>query len=164
MGAGSWGGEASQTPSYRRAFCESLQTSANVVLFLLQKKGGSKVLFHATYLALGQLYFHILLALTSVLFALTYFGTCRWVLRLLSNRLGLMHFALATIGFFLLSMSLFGFASAVSTDGLEANQTFNYWRLLLVGVFCFLSGCALFAVNFVWAVTKVRPCPEAMPQ
>jgi heme/copper-type cytochrome/quinol oxidase subunit 1 len=115
--------------------------------------------FHGTYIALGILYLYLLPALASACFALTYFGASRWVLRPLSNRLGLTHFVMATIATFLLSMSLSGQGSATSANGVPVDQALNHWRLLffLVGGLCFLSGCALFAVNCVWtAITAFR--------
>jgi hypothetical protein len=58
-----------------------------------------------------------MLALASACFALTYFAASRWVSHPPNNSLGLLHFAMATIGFVLLLLSLLcssGDASAQS--------------------------------------------------
>lgn len=105
---------------------------------------------HATYLVVGKIELQIMLALASACFALTYFAASRWLLHPLNDSLGLTHFAMTTIGFVLLSLSLYTLKSAAA-NGLPG-QAPNHWPLfaLLVGVLCFLSGCATLAVNCLW--------------
>jgi heme/copper-type cytochrome/quinol oxidase subunit 1 len=106
---------------------------------------------HGTYLVVGRMELQIMLALASACFALTYFAASRWVSHPLNNSLGLMHFAIATIGFVLLVLSLYTLKPSALANGLPG-QAPNHSSLfaLLAGVLCFLSGCATLAVNCIW--------------
>lgn len=117
------------------------------------------VYFHATYFVISPIQLQILLALTSVCFALIYFAAFRWLAHSLNNSLGLTHFVLAAIGFVLLSMSLSALGSATPANGLATVAAPSPWKLLAIaiGVLSFLLGCATLAVNFVWtAITLFR--------
>jgi heme/copper-type cytochrome/quinol oxidase subunit 1 len=98
---------------------------------------------HATYFVFRGIHLQIFLALASACFALTYFAASRWVFHPLNSSLGFAHFAMATIGFVLISAFLFTPKSAASANGL----------LLAVGLLCFLLGCATLAVNCTWTTT-----------
>lgn len=129
-----------------------------VGLALLESKTASQstdIYLHATYFVFKGIHMQIFLALASVCFALTYFAASRWVLHPLNNSLGLTHFAMATIGFVLISVSLFTLRSAASANGLLRAP--NSWPLLasLVGLLCFLLGCATLAVNCTWTTITV---------
>ena len=112
------------------------------------------VYLHATYFVFG-IHLQIFLALASACFALIYFAASRYVLHPLNNSLGFTHFAMATIGFVLISVSLFTLRSASSANGLLRAP--HSWPLLasLVGLLCFLLGCATLAVNCTWATITV---------
>jgi heme/copper-type cytochrome/quinol oxidase subunit 1 len=117
------------------------------------------VYFHATYLVVAKTHLQILQALASACFALIYLVAARWVLHPLNNSLGLTHLVVATIGSVLLTVSLSAFGSLASASGLSAIPPANHWPLLacFAGVLCFLSGCAMLAVNSTWtAITVFR--------
>jgi heme/copper-type cytochrome/quinol oxidase subunit 1 len=117
------------------------------------------VYFHATYFVVAKTDLQILQALASGCFALIYLAAARWVLHPLNNSLGLTHLVVATIGSVLLSVSLSAFVSLASASGLSAIPPANHWPLLacFAGVLCFLSGCAMLAVNCTWtAITVFR--------
>ena len=116
------------------------------------------VLFHATYFVIAPIHLQILLALSSVCFALIYFAVFRWLSRPLSNSLGLTHLVMATIAFVLLSASLFAPDSTAIAEGLTPAPA-PQWRLFAaaLGALSFLLGCATLAVNFTWtAITILR--------
>jgi heme/copper-type cytochrome/quinol oxidase subunit 1 len=117
------------------------------------------VYFHATYFVVAKTHLQIIQALASACFALIYLAASRWVLHPLNNFLGLTHLVVATIGSVLLSVSLSAFVSLPSASGLPAIPPANHWPLLacFAGVLCFLSGCAMLAVNCTWtAITVFR--------
>jgi heme/copper-type cytochrome/quinol oxidase subunit 1 len=115
------------------------------------------VYFHATYFVVAKTHLQILRALASACFALIYLVAARWVLHPLNNSLGLTHLVVATIGSVLLTVSLSAFGSLASASGLSAIPPVNHWPLLacFAGVLCFLSGCAMLAVNSTWAAITV---------
>jgi heme/copper-type cytochrome/quinol oxidase subunit 1 len=103
---------------------------------------------HGTYLVVGSIELQIMLALASACFALTYFAASRWVSHPLNNSLGLVHFAITTIGFGLLSLSLYMLRSSAPANDLPGQA--RPFFAILAGVLCFLSGCATLAVNCIW--------------
>ena len=103
---------------------------------------------HGTYLVVGSIELQIMLALASACFALTYFAASRWVSHPLNNSLGLVHFAITTIGFGLLSLSLYMLRSSAPANDLPGQA--RPFFAILAGVLCFLSGCTTLAVNCIW--------------
>jgi heme/copper-type cytochrome/quinol oxidase subunit 1 len=105
---------------------------------------------HGAYLVIGRIDLQIMLALACAGFALTYFAASRWVSYPLNNSLGLMHFAITTIAFILLSLSLEMLKSSAAANGLPGRAP-NHWPLFaLLTVVCFLFGCATLAMNCIW--------------
>jgi cytochrome c oxidase subunit I len=111
------------------------------------------VYVHGTYFVVARFHFQILLALASTLFSLIYFAASRWTPRPLNNFLALTHFALAAIGFVLLSLSLLALKSEALAIYSSQSRAPNYWLFLTfyAGALCFLLGCATLAVNCTWA-------------
>jgi heme/copper-type cytochrome/quinol oxidase subunit 1 len=110
------------------------------------------VYFHATYFVVAKTRLQVLQALASAGFALIYFAASGWVSHPQNNSLGLTHFVMATIGSVLLAVSLPAFGSSPS-----AIPPANHWPLpaCFAGLLCFLSGCAMLAVNCTWAAITV---------
>jgi Cytochrome C and Quinol oxidase polypeptide I len=76
---------------------------------------------HGTYLVVGRIDLQIMLALASACFALTYFAASRWVSHPLNNSLGLIQFAVTTIGFILLLLCLYALRSSGPANGLPGH-------------------------------------------
>ena len=128
-------------------------------LAMFENKTAQQSIVHATYFVVAKTHLQILQALASACFALIYLAASRWVLHPLNNSLGLTHLVVATMGSVLLSVSLSAFVSLASASGLSAIPPANHWPLLacFAGVLCFLSGCAMLAVNCRWtAITVFR--------
>jgi heme/copper-type cytochrome/quinol oxidase subunit 1 len=111
---------------------------------------------HATYFVIGRTYLLIAFATISVSLALIYLATSRW-LRPLKDSLGFTHFALTTLGFLLLWLSLF-VIRFLSTNDLAQPITNSLPRLAIVlGLFFFAAGAIAFVANCVWtAFTMFR--------
>jgi cytochrome c oxidase subunit 1 len=116
--------------------------------------GSMDVYLHGTYFVVAHIHLQIWWGLTSLCFALIYFGVFRWSRHPLNDSLGLTHFVMATIGFVLLSVSLLSMSRRASMS-----EATHHWigLAVLVGVLSFFFGCATLAVNFVWtAITASR--------
>lgn len=122
--------------------------------------GSMDVYLHATYFVVAHIHLQIWLGLTSLCFALIYFGTFRWSRHPLNNSLGLTHFVMAMIGFVLLSGSLLSLSRYASMS-----ESTHHWIGLAVpvGVLSFFLGCVTLAVNFIWTAIRASGSHHSMP-
>ncbi|MGA2814587.1 MAG: cbb3-type cytochrome c oxidase subunit I [Candidatus Acidiferrum sp.] len=139
-----------------------------VSIALLESRTPSKsvdVYFHATYFVIGHIHLMGLMAVASAFFALVYLTASRWALHPLNNSLGIAHFVFVLIGCASLSIAFFSIRSATAS-GAPVSGAVDHWqfRALLVGVFCFLLGCATLAMNCTWtAIAALRAQSQVRP-
>jgi heme/copper-type cytochrome/quinol oxidase subunit 1 len=138
-----------------------------VSLALLESRMPSNsidVLFHATYFVIGHVHLMGLMGVASAFFALVYLAASRWALHPLNNSLAIAHFVVVLIGFISLSIAFLSLRSATASGAPVSRAVHWQFLALLVGVLCFLLGCATLAVNCTWtAIAAFRAQSQVSP-
>lgn len=105
---------------------------------------------HDTYYVIGHFHWQFGLAMVCASFAFVAFATQRWGSRPLNTGLGITSFILIVLGF-----GTFTAGSILLPRMKDVSAPHNYYVALSLGMLAFLLGCVLFAVNVLWALSRM---------